>query len=226
MKSDSFRATALVGILAALFMFGTRATASVIGVAGGDAAPGSNLGPYSMTPFLSDLRPEFGFVNSVPSPIGGNVGFSGNLIHLVVGSGWSTWSNGYTGDVYYTDGALSRTLILPANTGAFYFYAEPNDAGSFNFTVTAQNGTQILQSASGNGGATYFGFFGTGGDTVQSIVITSTTDFAMGEFGIASVNAATVPDATSLVSLIVLALIFFGAMRRLNAFEMGTHLLK
>lgn len=219
MKAVQLPAMIQAGIFAALVTFSTTASAAIVGVAGGDTAPAPNLGPFTMTTFLPDVRAEFGFVNSVPSPLGGNVGFSGNLIHLVVGSGWATWSNGYTGDVYYTDGALSRTLTLPANTGAFYFFAEPNDSVAFNFTATAQNGTQILQSASGNAGATYFGFYGTGGDTIQTISISSTTDFAIGEFGIANVNVAAVPDTTNLVSLLAPLCLFVGALRRLTAGE-------
>ncbi len=177
---------------ALLLTIGTRATAAIVGVAGGDGAPALNLGPFAITSFLPDARPEFGLVTTVPSPLGGNIGSSISLQHLDVGSGWASWSHGYSGDVYYTDGALSLTLTLPANTGAFYFYAEPNDPAAFNFTATAQNGTQIVQSAAGNGGATQFGFFGTGGDTLQSVTISSTTDFAIGEFGIAS--AGVIPE--------------------------------
>ena len=109
------------------------------------------------------------------------------------------------------------TLTLPANTGAFYFYAQPNDFAAFSFTATAQNGTQILQSASGNAGATYFGFFATGVDTVQSITISSTTDFAIGEFGIAKAVAPAIPETTSLVTLLVPLSMFLGMVRRRTA---------
>ncbi|MEO7318202.1 MAG: PEP-CTERM sorting domain-containing protein [Chthoniobacteraceae bacterium] len=204
MKTTHLASTALAAILAALLNFTTTAPAAITGVAAGDAAPALTLGPYPMTPFLPDVRPEFGFVNTVPSPISGNVGSSINLQHLLVGSGWGTWSNGYAGDAYYTDGALSLTLTLPADTGAFYFYAQPNDFAAFNFTATAQNGTQILQSAAGNAGATYFGFFGTGGDTVQSVTISSTTDFAIGQFGIANVNSAIPEPGTALFGVALL----------------------
>ena len=197
----------MAAIMAAFLNISTTATAGLVGVAGGDAAPALTLGGFTMTPFLPDVRPEFGLVNSVPSPLGGNLGSSINLQHLLVGSGWGTWSNGYTGDAYYTDGALSLTLTLPVNTGAFYFYAEPNDQAAFNFTATAQNGTQIVQSADGNAGATYFGFFGTGGDTVQSVTISSTTDFAIGEFGIA--RGGVIPEpGTALFGLALLGASF------------------
>jgi len=53
--------------------------------------------------------------------------------------------------------------------------------------ATAQNGTTSGQvDVQGDSGAQYFGFYGTGGDTVQSITISTSdsTGFAVGEFGI------------------------------------------
>src|SRR5215510_10001821 len=77
--------------------------ATITGVAGGDGAPGATLGPFTMTQFALDPRAEFDVVSSVPSPLGGDVGFSPDLVHLIAGSGWGSWSHGYTGDVYWTD---------------------------------------------------------------------------------------------------------------------------
>ena len=70
MKTTHFSATAL----AALLTITTTATAAIVGVAGGDGAPAINLGPFAITSFLPDVRPEFGLVTTVPSPLGGNLG--------------------------------------------------------------------------------------------------------------------------------------------------------
>ena len=129
----------------------------------GTAAPPATLGPYTMTPFADDTRPVFDDVSSVPAPTGGVVGFSPDLNHREIGNGWATWSHGYTGDVYYTNGATSATMTLPAGTKAFYFYAEPNPFAVFEITATTNSGTTSGPiPVDGAGGATYFGFYTTG----------------------------------------------------------------
>ena len=180
----------LSAALIALFSAGV-ANAAIIGVAGGSGAPSSTLGAYTMTPFPDDTRATFADVTSVAAPnppVGGFVDFSIPLQHLEVGAGWATWSHGYTGDVYYTKGALSVTLTLPADTGAFYLYAEPNPFATFTITATSASGTSVTQSVAGASGAKYFGFHSTDPfDAIVSIEIVSSTDFAIGEFGIAQV---------------------------------------
>lgn len=68
------------------------------------------------------------------------------------------------------------TMILPPDTGAFYFYAEPYMPFGSNFTITAtsQNGTSGPVSVATTGGAQYYGFYAKGLDWVTSIKITST----------------------------------------------------
>lgn len=68
---------------------------------------------------------------------------------------------------------MSLTLTMSDPTGAFYLYAEPNPFSFFDITVTADDGTSL------------------------------TTDFAIGEFGIA---AAEVPEPTTL-ALVAFALL-------------------
>jgi len=164
----------------------------------GTAAPPPTLGSYTMTAFPPDPQPLSVDVTSVASPLGGDVDFSIPLSHRVIGSGWATWSHGYTGDVYFTNFAPDVTLTLPTDTGAFYFYVEPNTFSDFEFEATAQDGTSsgtIL--INGSSGAKYFGFYGTGGDTVDTISVVNTdggaSGFAIGEFGI-----ALVPEPASL----------------------------
>ncbi|MHC4175762.1 MAG: hypothetical protein ACYS9C_09430 [Planctomycetota bacterium] len=165
-----------------------NAHAIITGVAGGTGAPAATLGPYTMTPFPPDPRTIPGDVTSVPSPLGGNLGFSITMSHVRIGQGWATWSHGYTGDVYTTKGATSVTLTMPAQTAAFYLYAEPNPFNVYSITATAQDGTQVTQNVQGQAGAAYYGFYGTGGSTIATIAVTTPStpiDFAVGEFGIA-----------------------------------------
>ncbi len=179
--------------------------ASITGVPGGDIAPPPTLGPYTMTLFGSGPSAVFDPVSSIPSPLGGSLGISPDVIHLDVPTTWGSWSHGYTGEVYWTDGGLSLTLTLPANTGAFFLYAQPNESQVFDIQAAAQDGTMVLQSPDGNAGATYYGFYATGGDTIQTITISSAVDFAIGEFGIADLSAIPEPGTWgSLGTVIVL----------------------
>ena len=165
----------------------TRAVTTAVDL--GTAAPPATLGGYTMTPFPTDGRPLFQDEINVPSPLGGDVTFSDPLTHFQIGNGWSTWSHGYTGDVYFTNGLQSTSLTLPANTGAFYFYAEPNLFGMFTVTVTDSSGVTIVTSVEGDSGANGFGFFADPGMSLVSVSITvDGSDFAIGEFGIASVS--------------------------------------
>jgi hypothetical protein len=157
----------------------------------GTAAPPATLGPYTMTPFGLDAQTIGANVTGVSGPAG-TIGFSPVLNHDRIGQGWATWSHGYTGDVYDTfdSGApdpTQATITLPAGTKAFYFYAEPQQFGTFSVEATAQDGTTSGPiSVVGNSGARYFGFYGTGSATLSSITVTTAdpTGFAVGEFGI------------------------------------------
>jgi hypothetical protein len=134
-------------------------------------------------------------VSDVPAPTGGSVTFDGQLEHLLVPTGWNNWSNGYNSDVYCSDCPTnghpsSITMTLPANTVAFYFYAEADAFNTFDFTATAQDGTTSGSvSVTTPDGAKYFGFYTT--DPNNPIVTVTTSNsatdngFAVGEFGIA-----------------------------------------
>ena len=89
--------------------------------------------------------------------------------------------------MYYSNGALTLVLTLPADTGAFSFYVEPNNFSVFDVTAATQDGTKSgAVPVDGLGGAKYFGFYGTNGATITSVTVASATAFAIGEFGIAS----------------------------------------
>jgi hypothetical protein len=169
----------------------------------GTGAPPSTLGPYAMTPFGDDARAEFTPVEFVPAPGGGNITFSSPLELREVPSSWSTWSNGYTGDVYFHQSADPLTINLPDGTYAFYFYAESNAFEELEFVATANDGTSsgpVL--INGNGGAKYFGFYSTSpSNPLTSITISceacGTGGFAIGEFGINQDGSTTSAASTS-----------------------------
>ena len=155
-----------------------------------------------MSPFPADSQP-LGAVSEVAVPAGGSVSFSPSLNHDIVGVTWSTWSNGYTGDVYDTMGDSPVVLSMPINTDAFYLYAEPKGPGTFLLTASAQDGTTASAHIVGDSGAKYFGFYGTVGDTIKSITVSASTSaggFAVGEFGISS-GALPVPEPSTLALL-------------------------
>ena len=182
----SFLGTMLLICLVALSPSAARA--GIFGEARGTDAPEATLGGYTMTTFPDDPRPTIPnpYVTSVDSPLGGTVDFGSDMWHFTISpQGWSNWSHGYTGDVYWTATNSSVKLTLPAQTGAFYFYAQPK-TGSGEVAITASsNNTEVIQDVQSDGGAAYFGFYADGTDTISSIMITSSIDFAVGEFGIA-----------------------------------------
>lgn len=187
MVTRSFLVAAAALVATALVGAGAASAAGTITFSSGPGtgAPPATLGPYTMTPFAADPQGDGAVVGSVETPKGTSVTFSPALYHTRIGSGWATWSNGYRGDVYWTYGATSATLTMPASTSAFYLYAEPNPFSVLTMTATAQDGTTSGPVAvDGYAGARYFGFYGTGGAKIESITVSSSVDFAIGEFGI------------------------------------------
>jgi hypothetical protein len=159
----------------------------------GTGAPPSQLGPYGMTRFGKDPQQVGATVTSATSTGTGRVLFSSPVTHDLVGDGWQTWSNDYTGDVYDSGTADTLTLKLPGGATAFYFYAEPDDFDEFTMTATAQDGTTSGPIAvQGEAGANYFGFYTSKKKSpLVSISISSADEFAVGEFGIAGSNVVT-----------------------------------
>lgn len=208
-----FQLVAMV-IAAAICGAANPASAAVIGVAGGTGAPAATLGSYNMTPFGDDVRPVYDDVSSVSSPLGGDIMFNIDLNHREIDNGWATWSHGYTGDVYYSNGSPSVTISLPANTGAFYLFAEPNPFDLFTIVATTNTGESINQMVDGNAGAAYFGFYTTAGESLSSIQVFApqNIDFAIGEFGIASTTTSVVPEPATFVTMS-----FFGAISLVGA---------
>lgn len=138
-----------------------------------------------------DPRPVFGDETRVDidAATGCFITFSSPMSHRQIGSGWATWSHGYTGDVYYSNGLTAITMELhsPELIDYFGFYGEPNPFGVFAMTATGSDGSGTATSTQfpdGSSGATGWGFFtsvpGTG---LVSVMVSSDVDFALGEFG-------------------------------------------
>ena len=162
----------------------------------GTGSPPSTLGPYTMTPFVSDSSSSDS-VDGVNAPTGGTVEFSKALVGENLSAiGPVGLSNGYTGDIYAAPNTQSVTITLPPGTGAFYLYAMGAVPGTFDVTTTAQNGTTsgpipfhgTMVGELGVIYAPYLGFYGVGGDTIQTITVTEPSGSGgviVGDFGIA-----------------------------------------
>jgi hypothetical protein len=139
-----------------------------------------------MSVFPPDERPLNVDVSTLPMPclIPGEIGFSPAVNHRRIGSGWISWSHGYTGDVYFTSGATTVTLTMPAGTLAVYFYVQPNPFAEHTFQVLV-NGMHLSEEFTAHGSAGAVGF-GVCANPVHTVVVTcmSGADFAIGEFGI------------------------------------------
>jgi hypothetical protein len=193
-KARDLRRVMVIGLLVlglSVTAAGGTARASVTFDAGpGTGPPPRTLGPYTMTPFGMDPQALFTTTCCVASPLGGNVVFAPEAIHLDVGAGFFSWSHGYTGDIYVhrSLGGTELDVLLPPGTTAFYFYARAIRAAVFEVTATALDGTTLAPIAVDvSDGARFFGFSVTGGSTLASITVDAPgVDYAVGEFGIAS----------------------------------------
>jgi hypothetical protein len=165
-------------------------------------------GPFGLIAAPLNPAPVFADVTSAPLDRDKNVLFSIPLSHRTIGFGWATWSHGYTGDVYYTNGATAVTMSFDQDDmQAFYFYAEPNPFGLFDFTVTATSSdghtSTVTALIEGSAGAQGFLIATDGLRKLGTITVSSSVDFAIGEFGYA--KTIPVPGALALLGLAGLA---------------------
>lgn len=185
----------VIGLIMSITASESVAKAGLISVSGGQIMSPTTLGPYTITPFSDDLRPIGQQYTFVTSPLGGNVTFSFPMIHDEIMPGWSSWSNDYQGDVYWTGpGNHFAVLKMPSETCAFYFYAQPRYSDVHTISALAYDGIsnicQISQEVHFYSGAGYYGFYCTEGSVIDTITIyCNTTDFAIGEFGISMLPA-------------------------------------
>jgi hypothetical protein len=147
-------------------------------------------------------------LSQLSSPLG-EIKFSSIVNKRQIGKGWRSWSNGYQGEIYFTNGATTLDLHLP-NLLAFDFYAEPDVQLPFTISAIAQSGVisdPLTQLANGDAGAKYFGFYSDDPlDPIQSVRISAepaSKGFAIGQLRGAS---KTVPSPALLPGMIALGL--------------------
>lgn len=188
-----------IAVTALLLACAPSAMAGIISVYLGSGSPPSSLGPFTLTSFGTAGDGGLTPISSLATPLGGQLAFSTDLLAAQVGSDWFSWSHDYFGLVYWTNAEKSITLTMSSlPVTAFLFYAQPNPTDIFDITASTQNGATLTQAISGNGGASGFGFYTPDGDLISSITITSTEDFAIGEFAIARTS---VPEPGTLMLL-------------------------
>lgn len=201
-----FRITSVVAVCALVSVASAGISSTGLGL-GSNPMPGViTLGSWDLTPLPDDVRPTgYTPMSDAPGmpPLNGDVRFTTapggapfDMLHAQVGTDWSTWSHGYLGDIYYSNGATSVTLEMPAGTAGFAFWSEPNPFDIYQITATASDGETLIQSPDGSGGALGYGFWTTGGSTIDWITISADVDFAIGEF-----YGAAVPEPASLTLL-------------------------
>ncbi len=212
------RTVSVLSCLASLVL-ATTASAAITALDLGLQAPPGTLGGFTMMGF-SDPRAVPGMVTTVAppatAPVTGNLTFGVPVEHLMIGAFplWSTWSHGYVGDVYSTEG-FELMMTLPANTMAFYLYVEPNLKFDFEFRIDSEATTTTF-SIDGLGGAHGVGFYTDDPTDSLSFVYVKNTDmsadgFAVGEFGI---NSVAVPEAAAFGTVLGTLALGLGAVYR------------
>jgi len=203
----------LVGAAALIVTASASAQSSSIQIVGGGdpGTPGwdqppTSLGGRIMTPY-DTFDPFLGAfqdtnVATADAAVSHQTFFSSTMNHRTIGAGWATWSGGYNGSVYYTNGATEVTLTFSVPTKGFYFFFEPNPFETHDFEIVATDadgGVAFMsQSADGSAGATWAGVFSVAGGGITSIRISSEVDFALGRFGY---NLIPTPGAFALLGL-------------------------
>lgn len=211
-----------VSLILVLCVFTSASQAAVLFTDLGTTAPPATISTYTVTPFDQGVQAaiaDFTDVTTIPgSPIPGDLTTTANVNKRTIGSGWGTWSHGYTGVVYYSNGADTIVMNLPPNAGAFYFYAEPNVFSTFLISAVTDSGASSGDiSVDGSSGANGFAFYTTAGETITSITVTAESaagGFAIGEFGIAAVQAAAIPTMNEW-GMIIMALLIAGISMRM-----------
>ncbi len=102
-----------------------------------------------------------------------------------IGYGWATWSHGYTGEVFYNNGAFSMGYDLNMDeVHAFDAYLD-HDLGAIHwYEITAYGsggGEATAELQIQSGGSTHFGFYAAG-ETIERIEIEGSGQWTIGEW--------------------------------------------
>jgi hypothetical protein len=117
-----------------------------------------------------------------------------------IGSGWATWCCGYSGNVLesYGTGSYQTENWAITPVSGFGMFIEPDPFGTFDITLTLSSGGTLTEGVAGAAGAQFFGWAGSG---VTSLTISSTTDFAEGDFFSSSSLSPTPEPGTAVLWL-------------------------
>jgi len=156
----------------------------------------------------ADPRPLFTDVTDVDVAPGLRVAFDIPVNHRRVAMGWVSWCHGFTGDVYWTNGATSLTMtpVLAGGADYFGFTALPNPFGVFNMTATgfdqfAASAALVQAADSSIPEVPGWAFYTTGASIVNSVTLSCDVDFAVAQFGL---HQAPAPGPTALLALAAL----------------------
>lgn len=181
--------------------FAASASADIRVETYGTAFPPSRVAGAAVKPSPFDARLTEDVMSTLDAD-GGAIGFSTPVKCLQVGVGWNNWSHGYTGTVYWSNGATDLTMTFDPLTKAVQLYTEPNPFGVFQMTVIGSDGASTITRTAditAPDGASGYGFYTfQHAGVVQSVRITSDVDFAVGEFATGRVPA---PAALPLLAL-------------------------
>ncbi len=178
----------------------SMAAAGISGTTGGDSfsgpgwdTPPATLGAWSMVqydnfdPFVANGSQTLVATSDLLSTH--TTTFSAERTHTYVGAGWSTWSGGYNGSVYYSLASSEASLALSPGTLGYSLFFETDTFGTFDFEVTAWdsdgNFVTVNTVTEGNSGATWAGFWTDGTTTITNLRVVGDGAFAVGRFGYA-----------------------------------------
>jgi len=193
-----------IGLLA----FASNSQASVITDSFATWAAG--VSSFSNT---TDFGPgsEFTTATTIALAGGGNFSTSAPVQVRNVGSSWSTWSGGYTGQVLWSQG-LDALTLFPSGISALGFEVEPDSFSTFLVTLTLSTGQTISDPVNGDAGASFFGYYGGG---VSNLTISvAGNDFAFGNIVSSTAAPVPLPAALPLFAGAVAGLGTFGRWRK------------
>jgi hypothetical protein len=191
------------GIVASLALAPATQAAVVFDGSPGNGAAPATLGGWALVASPQDDRANFELVDNAPATVDTSFTFDSFVSLRTIGAGWisAPWAGGaYRGRVYYSNGDSSVTFHLPSAQGAVAFYAAPDGFGTFSMEAVAQDGTSsgpvtVVNPFPGPNrvGGHFFGFYGTGGDKVESVTVTYVDGLALGDFFLGDTRGAVPP---------------------------------
>ncbi len=169
-------------VASSVFAAGDTATATSLGT---DAPPAELIAEYGFLSNEANGLVDFTSVTSIPMTYS-SIGVATSANVRTIGSSWGSWSHGFTGHVYFTDGsALTNTLTLPEHCLGAIVYVESNSFSKFDFTYTADGiATPVtLTDVVGDSGAAGVAFLSDTGylNTIKIDAETGANGFSFGE---------------------------------------------